>query len=260
MATKLEIQVDMQYEFASPPTIILDIEVADEDGQSVIWQDLDLGPQPPRRIEGVDGVGKRVCMALEAPRLAASYKASVAITRADQDLAALREAPLPELPGTALSYLRPSRFCQSDKFPAFVKRRFGDLSGGAKIQSIVDWVAKEMTYLPVSGATTTVMDTFAAREGVCRDYAHMVVALARAANIPARYVAAYGPDVDPPDFHAVAQVWLDGSWHLVDATGMSKATELAVIAVGRDACDIPMLETNVQATMIRQAVSVSRSS
>jgi transglutaminase-like putative cysteine protease len=84
----------------------------------------------------------------------------------------------------------------------------------------------------------------------------MVCALARASNIPARCVSVYGAGVNPPDFHAVAQVWLEGGWHMVDATGMSSGADLVVIAAGRDASDIAFMETQSMAEMISQSVSV----
>jgi transglutaminase-like putative cysteine protease len=93
---------------------------------------------------------------------------------------------------------------------------------------------------------------------VCRDFAHLVVAMARAGQIPARCVAAYAPGVDPPGFHAVAELWLDGGWHLVDATGMASCGDLARVVVGRDATDIAFMTVFGGATLYRQSVSVSR--
>ena len=76
---------------------------------------------------------------------------------------------------------------------------------------------------------------------MCRDYAHLLVALARAGGIPARCVSAYAPGVDPPDFHAVAELWLDGDWRLVDATRMATCGDIARVCVGRDATDIAFM-------------------
>jgi transglutaminase-like putative cysteine protease len=85
----------------------------------------------------------------------------------------------------------------------------------------------------------------------------MVCALCRAAGIPARYVSVYGPGVQPPDFHAVAQVWLDGAWRIVDATGMCSADAVVVVAVGRDACDVAFMETETPAYLVTQSVLVT---
>jgi len=81
--------------------------------------------------------------------------------------------------------------------------------------------------------------------------------LARASHIPARYVSAYGARVDPPDFHAVVEVWLEAGWHLVDPSGMCPADELVLIGVGRDAGDVPFMETPDEARFIAQQVSVT---
>ena len=82
--------------------------------------------------------------------------------------------------------------------------------------------------------------------------------MVRAANIPARMVAAYGPDVTPQDFHAVGQVWLNDAWHLVDPTGMCTSDSMAVIAVGRDAYDIAFMESQAPAELLWLSVQVAR--
>lgn len=103
---------------------------------------------------------------------------------------------------------------------------------------------------------TTAADTFISRRGICRDYAHLLITLARAAGIPARIASVYALGVDPPDFHAVAEIFLGGEWHLVDATGMAREAGMAKIGVGRDAADIAFLTAFGQAQLIDQYVSV----
>jgi len=256
---QIEIDVTMEYDLGPDNPAALSIEAARTTGQNVIEDRLDIEGAEITRIDGEAGIGHRVFAHSADGGLRLHYRALVDATRAAEQLQGLASAPMHALPAEAISFLRPSRYCQSDMFPAFVARQFGALEGGAKIAAIRDWVAAEMAYVPASsGPSTTVIDTFAARQGVCRDYAHMVCALARAAQIPARYASVYAPDVDPPDFHAVAQVWLDGDWHLVDATGMSRPDEIAVISIGRDACDVAFMETAKPAQMVTQKVSVSR--
>ena len=153
----------------------------------------------------------------------------------------------------------PSRYCQSDRFEGFVKAEFGGLTGGALAAALIDWTRGALTYAGnASTGTTTALDTFASRSGVCRDYAHLLVALARAGEIPARCVSAYAPGVDPPDFHAVAELWLDGAWRLADATGMAAADEIARVCVGRDATDIAFMTVFGTADFVAQRVSVRR--
>ena len=107
-------------------------------------------------------------------------------------------------------------------------------------------------------SSTTAVDTFLERKGICRDYAHAMIALARASQIPARIASVYAPDVDPSDFHAVAEVWLGGAWHLVDATGMATPGSMARIGVGRDAADISFMTVFGVARLNTQIVSVTR--
>lgn len=256
---RIEIYVEMAYEIGPSRMAMLAIEAASTAGQTVISDRLDLDSASLHRIAGESEVGTRIWLRLEQQALRLSYRAEVEVTRRDTRLENVPADPVHALPAVVFTYLRPSRFCQSDEFVGFVANRFGTLEGGAKIAAIRDWVACEVRYLQATSDTqTTVVDTFARREGVCRDFAHLVCALSRAAGIPARYASAYGPDVDPPDFHAVAQVWLDGDWHVVDATGMSTAADMVLIGVGRDAFDAPFMETDDEAHLVSQTVLVKR--
>jgi transglutaminase-like putative cysteine protease len=183
----------------------------------------------------------------------------VDLTRFPVVLPALERSPVHELDPDIVGYLMPSRYCQTDEFQNFVGDQFGALTGGTRIVAISDWIRDNFSYVPgASNSQTTAMDTFAQRQGVCRDYAHMLITLARASAIPARMVSAYAPDVDPQDFHAVAEVFLQGKWHLVDPTGMSTAADIAVICVGRDAADVAFLNSFGSVTLRHQSVTVTR--
>jgi transglutaminase-like putative cysteine protease len=255
---RLDVDVSMEYQLGGDERVLLTLEAAETDGQSVLESALDAGDTAPHVLAEEGMVGTRAWAFVAGDRFSLRYRASVEVTRPEIALDALSAAPFHRLPSQVLRYLRPSRFCQSDLFTSFVARQFGPLEGGAKIAAIAAWVAEEMVYSPgASNAGTTAMDSFVAREGVCRDYTHLVCALARAAHIPARYTSVYGPRVQPADFHAVAEVWLDGAWHFVDGTGMSSASELVVIASGRDAADVAFMETESWAQLIAQTVTVS---
>ncbi len=257
----LALEVDMTYQIGPSRFVMLAIEAARTAGQTVLEEDLSIDDASLDRIPGESGVGTRIWAHLASRELRLRYRAEVEVTEGDVSLRDLCAHPVHELPAEAFTYLRPSRFCQSDEFVGFAANRFGALKGGAKIAAIRDWVAREVRYSPAtSDAQTTVLDTFARREGVCRDFAHLVCALSRASGIPARYASAYGLGVDPPDFHAVAQVWLEGEWHLVDATRMCCTAEMVMIGVGRDAFDAPFMETEDDANLLEQRVAVSRTS
>lgn len=256
---RIAIEVELEYSLASPGPALMMIEAAGVAGQDLNRISVDFGKvEHLARVPGEEGIGERVILRA-AERIRCDYAAEVTIQRRRPDLAMLGADEVDEMPGDALRYLLPSRYCQAERFVSFVDQRFGDVSGGAKVQAIRDWVEQGLDYVPgVSTSSTTAADTFLERRGVCRDYAHLMIALCRAATIPARIASVYAPSVEPPDFHAVTEVYLDGAWHLVDPTGMAGADEMALIAVGRDATDVAFLTTMTAAVMQTQRVHVRR--
>jgi transglutaminase-like putative cysteine protease len=211
------------------------------------------------RMPGHDEIGERIWLRVGAGALRVDYRAVVEVDRPVADLSALPPTEPHRLPGEVIDYLMPSRFCPSDLFGTFVQTEFGGLHGGACVAAMRHWIADNFAYTPgASNASTSAADSFLIRQGVCRDYAHVLVSMARAAAIPARYASVYAPDVDPPDFHAVAEVYLAGAWHLVDATGMARPDEIARIGVGRDAADSSFLSSFGIAQLVNQQVRVTR--
>ncbi|MDG1280181.1 MAG: transglutaminase family protein [Pseudorhodobacter sp.] len=256
---ELQIAVTMAYHLDPADVPLLTLEVARMPGQRLLRGALKVPKAKLKRMAGEGGLGKRVWAMFDGDRLDLRYDAEVQISRPDVVLGPMAAMPIHSLPPEALSALRPSRFCPSDLFTDFAGQQFGHLAGGEKVAAITDWVRAEIRYAAGSSdGGTTAIDTFLSRQGVCRDFTHLLCSLLRAANIPARYVSAYGPDVQPGDFHAAAQVWLDGGWQLLDATGMGSASGLAVIAAGRDAADVAFLETSHPVHLIAQSVSVAR--
>jgi transglutaminase-like putative cysteine protease len=210
------------------------------------------------RVPAQDGIGERMWLRTQG-RMLVDYKATVSITRKPADCAALSATPLHLLPGTAVPYLMPSRYCPSNQFADFAGKEFGALQAGAKIAAMRDWIAGHLSYVPgSSNADTTAADTFHDRKGICRDYAHLMITLARAADIPARIASVYGIGVKPQDFHAVAEVYLGGAWHLVDPTGMGTPDDMAIIGVGRDVGDVAFLTAFGPLVMNSQSVTVTR--
>ncbi|MGE0179458.1 MAG: transglutaminase family protein [Sphingomonas sp.] len=255
---RIEIDVLLDYDFPAPAEVLLAVEVAQLPDQ-VLLDDLltvdGAGPLAP--IAGEEGIGQRTWLRAEG-HLRATYRATVEIERPAVDLASLAAVAKPQLPPLVVPYLWPSRYCEADRFEAFVDSEFGALEGGAKIIAMANWIQGEMAYVPGSSSgQTTAADAFVARQGVCRDYAHLMATFARAAGIPARLVSAYALKLDPPDFHALVEVWLDGGWHLIDATAMVPTANVARIAVGRDATDIAFMTIFGAAEMIEQRVGVT---
>lgn len=155
-----------------------------------------------------------------------------------------------------LEYLLPSRYADSDRLLAFAHDQFMGLGGVPLLDAVVAWVHGHLVYvagssLPTDGAT----DTLLKRRGVCRDFAHLVIALLRAKDVPARLVSVYAPGLTPMDFHAVVEAYVDGGWHVVDATGLAPRTSMLRIATGRDATDTAFL-SNYRGTVNLTSMSV----
>ena len=256
---RLEIEAEIDYLVPDPADVLLQVEAAAMTDQRIEAEELIVWSDSPiRAVPGEDGVGQR-CWVAAKGRIQARYRATVAVTRPAVSLATLGATPTRLVPGPLTAYLLPSRYCPVDRFDGFVRRRFAGLTGGTLAAALTKWVGQKIEYRnDVTTPDTTALDTFATRGGVCRDFAHLLVTLARAGGIPARCVSAYAPGVDPPDFHAVAELWLDGGWHLVDATGMARAEEIARVAVGRDAIDIAFMTIFGRAQLQRQTVTVTR--
>jgi len=255
---ELDVNVHLKYQLSGPTDLLLQIEIADLADQKLQSSTLDTSDVDHiARVTAEEGLGERIWIRTDG-EFRCDYTARVIVDRPVLDISALRAVPPHLLPGDTVRYLMPSRYCPSDEFQSFVAAEFGDRQGGARIAAMRDWVNKAFSYVPgSSNAQTTALDTFVQRQGVCRDYAHVMIALARASTIPARFASVYAPGVTPPDFHAVAEVYLDGTWHLVDPTGMAPADTIARIGVGPDAAGVALLTAFGQATLMKQTVSVT---
>jgi transglutaminase-like putative cysteine protease len=145
----------------------------------------------------------------------------------------------------SIAFLRPSRYAESDRLAPTAQSEFAGISGAPELLAAVSsWVGSRLDYVPgSSGPTDGAVDTLLLRRGVCRDYAHLVVALLRALDVPARLAAVYAPGLDPMDFHAVAEAAVEGAWRVVDATLLAPRSSLVRIATGRDAADTAFLST-----------------
>lgn len=254
-----QVKVHLSYAVSQPCDLLLQIEAASAHDQQLIREKLSISPDLQlHRVEADDGIGQRVWLHAET-EFECTYEALVSVARMPVDMGVLNQSALQSLPGDTVKFLMPSRFCHPEQFHDFTANTFDGLTGGAQISAMRDWIAANLSYVPgASDAQTTAHDTFKSREGVCRDYAHVLIAMARAVAIPARMVSAYAPDVDPQDFHAVVEVYLDGAWHLVDPTGMAKAEETIRVGVGRDAADVSFLTAYGLLDLKRQTVEVNR--
>lgn len=257
--TKLQINVALNYRLDAPCTVLVQVAAAATNSQSINHSKLDLGRSDNSAcVPAHDGIGSRV-WTQQTEHLTVAYDALVDIDRPTPDFSNLRATPLAELPGDTICYLFNSLYCSVSAFDNLVSNEFLGLSGGALIAAMSEYLGAEMSYgSDADNAHLSAQSSFAARRGVCRDYAHILISMARAADIPARFVSCYAPDVLPQDFHATVEVFLDGAWHLVDPTGMATADEMAIIGIGRDATDVSFLTSFGTMEMTEQRVSVHR--
>ncbi len=186
---------------------------------------------PVTVLDDIHG-GRLHVLDVQAGTVRVEYSATVTGLAGPADIDAMQQ----------IRYLRPSRYCESDILRPIAVAEFSGLQGAELLAAVASWVGVRIAYvtgssLPTDGAVRTMLS----RRGVCRDFAHLVVAFLRALDVPARVVAVYAPGLAPMDFHAVAEAAIDGVWHVVDATTLAPRQSLVRIATGRDAADIAFL-------------------
>ncbi|MFN0263096.1 transglutaminase-like domain-containing protein [Tepidamorphus sp. 3E244] len=153
-----------------------------------------------------------------------------------------------DLPPETLRYLVASRYCDSDELINFAWQQFGHLTNGcARVMAICDFVHNNTTFgYKFARTTKTATDVLGEKTGVCRDFAHLSVALCRAMNIPARYASGYLGDIGVPDtgfddFCAWFEVYIGGQWHTFDARYNTPRIGRVLMVRGADAADVAMM-------------------
>lgn len=176
--------------------------------------------------------------------LVVRYEGVVEICHTIAQPEALHEMTMADLPMDLFTYIYPSRYCQSDRFQALANHEFGNMPPGYnRVLAIRDWVCQRTRFTSgCSGSSTSALDTLVDHVGVCRDFAHLMIATCRALNIPSRFVSGidYGADpaLGPTDFHAYVEVFLSGRWYLFDPSGACPTMGLLRLGTGRDAADV----------------------
>ncbi len=188
-------------------------------------------PVTAQELAGADG-GRRHLIHAQPGALTVTYRATVTRTAT--------ATPEPATDAESVIALRPSRYCPSDRMAGFARSHFGDLPTALeRVQAITAYVWRHIGYeTATSGSSTDAVETLLTGRGVCRDFAHLVAALCRAVDIPARVASVYPPGLSPMDFHAVAETAIDGVWWMWDATRLAPRPTLVRISTGRDAADI----------------------
>jgi transglutaminase-like putative cysteine protease len=221
----------------APTTLEFQIAVAATGAQVTEALSFQLDGEPIHAIELLGEHGNRIHkFDARQGNLIVHYEATI-IGRTDP--AIVRDVDLS-------TYLRPSRYAEADKFFGFAAAEFGEYSDPATLlEKISSWVGTRLSYVPGSSDPIDgAVETLLAGTGVCRDYAHLVIALLRAVKVPARLAAVYAPGCVPMDFHAVAEAFIDDQWRVVDATCLAPRQAMVRIATGRDAADTAFLDNH----------------
>lgn len=251
----------LDYEVLTPSHFCFQVQAQLRPRQQVLEESLEIEPPLAGRTGRLGEGNRSLRLDVPAGRLSLRYRARVALWPSVPP-SGLQEWPVSRLPGRLLRYLLPSRHCESDLLARMAGLTFGHLPPGlARVRAIEAWIHRSVQYLPgTSTRFTGARHVLLERVGVCRDFAHLGIALCRALNIPARMVSGYVLFKDPPqDFHAVFEAWLGGRWVLFDATRMAPVERLVRIGTGCDAQDVAFATFFGQAHLAHKAVNVSES-
>ncbi|MCX6847432.1 MAG: transglutaminase family protein [Verrucomicrobia bacterium] len=227
--------------------------------QWIMREEFQISPQVPV-VEFTDVYGN-LCQRTVMPpgnfHVSVQYRVQVE-DRVDEDI----YAPLmlvQNLPPDILHYLLPSRYCQSDELSVLATSIIGNLPSNYQcVATIRSWVHQNIRYESgASNSFTTALETLNTRRGVCRDFAHLGIALCRAINVPARMVVGFLHQLYPMDLHAWFEAYIGGRWFTFDATESMTRGNRIVVAYGRDAADVALATMFGNFTMQNMQVTVT---
>lgn len=246
MKVRIELQIELSYMVDTQGAdFVFNVHAAYTPSQTVSAERLFLSQDVPSRIDTDPATGNRYLRLRAQPgEFRLSYAATVELAHYLVDPAGIAEVPVQRLPPEVLGYIYPSRYCQSDRLGRLAIREFGGLAQGyGRVQAICDWVRHRVAFTPnSSNSNTSAVDTLIEQRGICRDFAHLMIALCRAVSIPARFVTGtdFGadPGLGPPDFHAYVEAYLGDRWYIFDPSGTTVPMGLVRFGTGRDAADV----------------------
>ena len=242
---RLQFSIQLNYDIAPPGSdFIFSIHAAQTQSQTVVSESLQISQALTQNLY-TDAVTHTRFLRLHAMpgSLQLRYDATVDLDHFTALPEQIGEVSIANLPGSVLPYIYPSRYCQSDRLHRLAVKEFGHLQQGYnRVLAIRDWVQNRVSFKSnSSNGNTTAVDTLIEEIGVCRDFAHLMIALCRAVNIPARFATGidYGasPVLGPTDFHAYVEVYLGDRWYIFDASGVAIPMGFVRFGTGRDAAD-----------------------
>jgi transglutaminase-like putative cysteine protease len=243
---RIELEIELSYEVEAPGAdFIFNIHPASTPCQAVSAERLSTNQAVSPMVEVDARTGNRYLRLRALPgELRVSYRGTIDLQHHRADPADIREVPVHQLPLDVLGYIYPSRYCESDKLMRIAMNQFAALPPGyRRVESIMAWVRRQVTYTSnTSNSSTSAVETVVEQVGVCRDFAHLMIALCRALNIPARFTTGtdYGADpaLGPPDFHAYVEAFIGDRWYIFDPSSTGIPMGFVRIGTGRDAADV----------------------
>jgi transglutaminase-like putative cysteine protease len=243
---RISLSIDLYYEITAPGAdFVFNIHAAHTRSQHIHSEQLDISQQLSPQVFTDEATRNRYLRlnAMAGP-LHVSYRAEVDLHHHFAQPEEVAEIPVTRLPTEVLCYVYPSRYCQSDRVGALAMAEFGHLQQGyQRVLAIQDWVKRIVKFQSnTTNSNTSAVDTLIDRKGVCRDFAHLMITLCRALNIPARFTTGidFGADpvLGPPDFHAYVEVFLGNRWYMFDPSGTAIPMGFVRFGTGRDAADV----------------------
>jgi transglutaminase-like putative cysteine protease len=239
-ASQFRVGCELHYNVTGPSAFIFNVSVINNSFQRIVAEEFTTDPQLQLE-ESRSPTEEKRHHRFAAPYgpLCVRYWATIELSLYIQAADNVPETPPGALPADVVPYLYPSRYCESDKLVRLAQHEFGKLQPGfSRVTAICNWIHDNVEYLRGStNPLTSAFDTATERAGVCRDFAHLGIAFCRAVGIPARFVAGYAYALEPPDFHAYFEAYLNGRWYIFDSTRLAPQTGLIRIGTGRDAAD-----------------------
>ena len=236
------------YEVTGDASLLLNLQPLPGSNHAVVFQALTLGDNLPAH-QFTDSHGNQVARVKLAPGVNSIRHDAIVAIKSAPDNAGLPRDVIPQPPDridpAILRYVLPSRYCDSDRLANFAWEKFGQVEHGLpRVDAISRWIHENIEYRFGSGEPElSAWDVLKRGHGVCRDFAHLAIALNRTFNLPARYVTGHLPDIgfpDPenhPDFHAYAEVYIAGNWYTTDARFHVPRIGRIKISHGQDAVD-----------------------
>ena len=250
---RIRVGYELLYDCPQPTPMILMLNVHHSRAGDLLSPDR-MMTEPAVPVSGYhDGFGNW-CSRIVAPagRIRITSDALINDTGAhDPVVPAAHQHPVEDLPADTLVFLMGSRYCETDRLTDIAWNLFGQSPPGwARVQAICDFVHAHLSFdYATARPTRTAWEGFHEKTGVCRDFAHLAVALCRCMNIPARYCTGYLSDIGMPppysemDFAGWFEAYLGSAWHTFDPRNNEPRQGRILIARGRDAADVPISNT-----------------